>query len=98
MIPHFVITRTRDTVTSICRTCGETSGLTRSDTAALMWQRTHRPKCGREDAHGTPASPVKAPRSDEHPSPRTTRPPARSAAPTGPIPRKSSTTPSKEKS
>lgn len=42
MTPHYVITRTRDTVTSTCRTCGDTSGPTRTDTQAERWQRTHR--------------------------------------------------------
>ena len=54
MTPHYVITRTRDTVTSICRSCGDTSGPTRTDAQAERWQRDHtaehRPVEGRRTA------------------------------------------------
>lgn len=33
MTPHYVVTRTRDAVVSICRSCGDTSGTTRTETA-----------------------------------------------------------------
>lgn len=45
MTPHYVITRTRDTVTSICRSCGDTSGTTRTDAQAERWQRSHQAEC-----------------------------------------------------
>lgn len=48
MTPHFTITRTRHHVVSVCERCGLTSGLTRSDTAAAMWQRRHRVECDTE--------------------------------------------------
>ena len=41
MNPHYVITRTRDTVTSICRSCGDTSGPRRDDRYVEAWQRRH---------------------------------------------------------
>ena len=41
MTPHYVITRTRDTVTSICDRCGE-QGTRTTETALLRWQRAHR--------------------------------------------------------
>ena len=48
MTPHYVITRTRYTVTSICRSCGDTSGTTRTDAQAERWQRSHRCTTGRK--------------------------------------------------
>lgn len=51
MTPHYVITRTRDAVTSTCRTCGDTSGTTRTDAQAERWQRTHRCTTDKEIGH-----------------------------------------------
>ena len=51
MTPHYVITRTRDTVTSTCRSCGDTSGPTRTDAQAERWQRAHRCTTDKEISH-----------------------------------------------
>ena len=51
MTPHYVITRTRYTVTSICRSCGDTSGTTRTDAQAERWQRAHRCTTERKTSH-----------------------------------------------